>query len=147
MSDGDTSPVDARAAAAGAVLALAVIVPVSVMVAILDHTADDGSSTGAALGMAGLLLAYAAGGWRAGRLAPETPLTNGALAGLGAFVLWVPIRIAIWAVRDDPSPLVGGRDPVFDVGSVFGAVVLAAAFGILGALVAARRARSSDRSP
>lgn len=145
MSDGDTTPVDARAATAGALLALAVIVPVSVVVAVLDRTGDDGSPAGAALGMVGLLLAYAAGGWRAGRLAPETPLTNGALAGLGAFALWIPIRIAIWAVRDDPSALVGGHDPVFDVGSVFGAVVLAAAFGILGALVATRRARSSDR--
>lgn len=146
MSEHDGSPVDAGAATAGALVALAVIVPVSVVIAVLDRTAGgDGSSTAAAVGMVGLLCAYAAGGWRAGSLAPDAPLTNGALAGLGAFAMWIPIRIAIWAVRPGRAPLVGGTDPVFDVGSVFGAVVLASVVGILGALAAARRARTSGR--
>ncbi len=147
MTGSDTSPVDLRAAAAGAMLALAVIVPVSVVVAVLDHTGgDSGGSAAVAVGMLGLLFGYAAGGWRAGGLAPDAPLTNGALAGLGAFVLWIPIRIAIWAVRADHAPLVGGHDPVFDIGSVFGAVVLAAAVGIVGALIGSRRAGGADRT-
>lgn len=144
MTEGGGSPVDVGAAAAGALLALGVIVPVSVVIAVLDHAGGDGGSSGAAaIGMVGLLCAYAAGGWRSGSLAPDAPLTNGALAGLGAFALWIPIRIAIWAVRPDRAPLVGGTDPVFDVGSVFGAVVLASVVGILGALAAARKARRS----
>lgn len=144
--DDAAASVDVRAAGAGALLALAVIVPVSVVVAVLDHVGDGDHAAASLIGMVGLVGAYAAGGFRAGSLAPDAPLTNGALAGLGAFVLWVPIRIAIWAVRADNSPLVGGRDPVFDVGSVFGALVLAAAVGIVGALVGARRARhTADR--
>ena len=64
-----------------------------------------------------MLVSYAVGGFVAGHAAPDAALTNGTLAGLGAFVLWIPVRILIWVVRDEdkglftrPLPRCCGRD-------------------------------------
>ena len=85
--------------------------------------------------------AYLVAGIGAGRTAPDAPLSNGSLAGLGALVLWIPLRVLIWAVRDASNSLFTGDDPVLSPSRVFGQAVIAVAFGTIGALVAARRAR------
>jgi hypothetical protein len=65
-------------------------------------------------------------------------LSHGALAGLGAFVLWIPIRVVIWAVREDGRALFSGDDAALSPGQVFGQLVIASAIGMLAAVVAAR---------
>jgi hypothetical protein len=74
---------------------------------------------------------------------PDAPLTHGTLAGVGALVAWIPLRIAIWLVRDEDRGLFGGADPALRPGQLFGAVVIAAGLGLLGAYVAARRSTPS----
>jgi hypothetical protein len=90
-----------------------------------------------------ILVAYGIAGWIAGRARPDAPLTHGALAGLGAFVLWIPIRVAIWAVREDGKALFSGDDAALNPGQVFGQLVISAAIGMLAAVVAAHLSRRS----
>ena len=136
------------AVAVGAGIGLGVLVAVATVRAVLDRRVDDLDESGWTLPLFVLLVAgYFAAGWvaqrraaRAGR--PDSPFTHGALAGLGAFVAWVPIRVVIWLVRDERRGLVAGRDAALRPGQVFGALVIAAGIGLLGAFLAARRSRS-----
>jgi putative membrane protein (TIGR04086 family) len=131
-----------RAVIEGALLGAALILPITVAGALVDRAMDDfdDSSWPVTLFLL-VLVAYAVAGWWAGRQAGEAPLTNGALAGLGAFAAWVPLRVLIWLVRDDSKGLVSGDDAVFTAGGLLGNLVFAAALGMAGALVAGRRAR------
>jgi hypothetical protein len=134
--------IDGRAVLRGALLGLVVIVPIAVLYALLDRTIDDFDDSGwAPLFVVAIVLAYLVAGIGAGRIAFDAPLSNGALAGLGALALWLPLRVLIWAVRDASNGLLTGDDPVFGPSRILGQAVLAAAFGLLGALLAARRAR------
>ena len=58
------------------------------------------------------------------------------VAAISAFVLWIPIRILIWAIRDTSKGLFSGTDPVFTPGRILGQIVFAAAL---------RRLRRLDR--
>src|SRR5918999_598971 len=93
--------VEPAAVVRGAAAGLALIVPTTIIGALLDRSIDDfdDSAWRAALFVV-ILAAYFLSGWVAGRIA-QTPLSNGALAGLGAFVLWIPVRVVIWLVRDE----------------------------------------------
>ena len=85
------------------------------------------------------------GGWLAGRLAPQAFLTNGALAGVGAFVLWIPVRIVIWLVRDEHRGLLSGHSPALRPGQLFGHLVIAAGLGMLGGFLGSRPAARARR--
>ena len=85
------------------------------------------------------------GGWVAGRLVPDAFLTNGALAGVGAFVLWIPVRIVIWLVRDEHRGLFSGHSPALRPGQLFGHLVIAAALGMLGGFLGSRPAARARR--
>jgi hypothetical protein len=136
--------VDWPAIARGALLGLALIVPTTIVGAVLDRSIDDFEDSGWRVLLALLVvLAFVPAGAYAARLARDAPLTNGALAGLGAFVLWIPVRVLVWLTRDDNQGLVSGRDPVFRLGQVFGFLVISTALGMLGGFVASRR-RSRD---
>jgi hypothetical protein len=127
----------------GALLGAGLILLVSLAGALVDRAVDDfDDSAWPVTIFLGILVAYLAAGWGAGRQAVGSPLTNGALAGLGAFAVWVPVRTVIWAVRDDSRGLVAGDDAVFSLGGVFANLVFAAALGMVGALLGARQARS-----
>lgn len=159
MDAGETTTPDAAATAGrrpavawtavltGAGVGLAVLVVVATARAVLDRQVTDFDETGWTLPLFVLLVAgYVAAGWVAQRRAaaagvPDAPFTHGTLAGLGAFVLWIPLRILIWLVRDEHRGLVRGADAALRPGQVFGALVIAAGFGLLGAYVCARRAR------
>jgi hypothetical protein len=142
----ERSFVDGVGVLRGAIAGLVVIVPVTVVRALVSHRVHDFDHSAWAIPFFFLiLLAYGVAGWVAGRSMPTAPLSNGALAGLGSVVLWLPLRVIIWAIRNDHRGLFTGADPVMTVGQIFGALVLAAGFGILGALLAARRARSAER--
>lgn len=131
--------IDWRVVLRGALVGLAVIVPVTVLRVVLDREVSDFDDSGWIYPLFILiLLAYGAAGWVAGSARPDAPLTHGALAGLGAFVLWIPIRIVIWVVREDGRGLVSGDDAALRPGQVFGQLVIAAALAMLGAIIAAR---------
>jgi hypothetical protein len=135
------SSIDSRATVRGAVVGTALIVVITITGAIIDRSVDDFDDTGWPVTIfLAILAAYAVAGWWAGRVTTGGPLTTGALAGLGAFAVWVPVRILIWAVRDDSRGLFSGDDAVFSVGGVFANLVFAATLGMVGGLVGARRA-------
>jgi hypothetical protein len=123
----------------GALVGLGILVAMSVISALLDHYLDDFDNSGWIYPLfVGVLVGYAVGGFVAGRAAPDGPLTNGTLAGLGAFVLWVPVRIVIWAVRDEDKGLFAGHSAVLRPGQIFGHLVIASALGMLGGWLGAR---------
>jgi hypothetical protein len=151
MADGGapTPPVDTdgtlvvwRAVARGAAVTLILLVALSVAQAVVDHNVDNFDDTGWIYPFfVGILVAYAVGGWVAGRWAPDGALTNGALAALGGFVAWIPIRILIWAVRDEHKGLFSGHSPVLRPGQIFGHLVIASALGMFGGWLAGRVSR------
>jgi hypothetical protein len=139
--------VEWRAVGRGALLGLLVLVAVSVLEAILDRNIDTFRDSGWIYPLfVAILFGYALGGWQAGRLVPDSALTNGTLAGVGAFVLWIPVRIAIWLVRDENRGLFTGHSPALRPGQLFGHLVIAAALGMLGGFLGARSALRSAKS-
>src|SRR5262249_38937405 len=72
----------------GATAGLLFLVLASVIEAILDRNLDNFNDSGWIYPLFILILfGYTLGGFGAGRLAPDAGLSNGLLAGLGAFVL------------------------------------------------------------
>ncbi|MGZ8752626.1 MAG: hypothetical protein ACXW1S_06555 [Acidimicrobiia bacterium] len=131
-----------RAVLRGALLGLVVIVPVAVLYALLDRAVDDFENSGwAPLFALAIVVAYVVAGIGAGRIALDAPLSNGALAGLGALALWLPLRVLIWAMRDATNELFTGTEPVFSASRLLGQAALAAGLGALGAFFAARTTR------
>ena len=138
--------VDWRAVGRGALLGLLVLVAASVVEALLDRNIDTFRDSGWIYPLfVVILVGYALGGWQAGRHAPDAALTNGTLAGIGAFVLWVPVRILIWVVRDENRGLFTGHSPALKPGQILGHLVIAAALGMLGGYLGGRAA-ARDRS-
>ena len=115
--------------------------------AILDHFLDDFDDSGWIYPLfVGVLVGYAVGGFVAGRASPDGALTNGTLAGLGAFVLWIPVRILIWLVRDEDKGLFSGHSAVLRPGQIFGHLVIASALGMLGGWLGRARRRTRRRT-
>jgi hypothetical protein len=138
--------VEWRAVFRGALLGLLVLVATSVVEAVLDRNIDTFRDSGWIYPLfVAILFGYALGGWQAGRLVPDAALTNGLLAGLGAFVLWIPVRIAIWLVRDENRGLFSGHSPALRPGQILGHLIIAAALGMLGGWLGARSAVSSAK--
>jgi hypothetical protein len=140
-SDVDTrASIDWPAVARGALLGLALIIPVTIVGAVLDRWIDNFEDSGWRVLLALLIvIAFVPAGGYAARLARDAPLTNGALAGLGAFVVWLPVRVLIWLTRDDNQGLFSGHNPVFRPGQVFGFLVISTALGMFGGYLASRR--------
>jgi hypothetical protein len=137
--------IDWRVVVRGALVGLAIIVPVTVVRVVLDREVRDFDDSGWIYPLFVLILvAYLVGGAVAGRARPDTPLTHGLLAGAGVVVLWIPIRIVIWAVREDGRGLFSGDDAALGAGQLFGAFVIASGIGMVGGLLAARMQRRAD---
>jgi hypothetical protein len=137
--------VDWPAVARGALVGLALIIPITILDAILDRRIDDFEDSGWRVLIALLIMAaFIPAGAYAARFTPNTPLTNGALAGLGAFAVWIPFRVLIWLTRDDNRGLVSGNDPVLRPGQIFGFLVISTALGMVGGYLASRRQRTGD---
>ncbi len=129
----------------GALLGLALIIPITIVGALLDRAMDDFQDSGWRVLLALLIaLAFVPAGAYAARLARAAPLTNGALAGLGAFLVWLPLRLLIWVTRNDDQGLVSGHNPVFRPGQLFGFLVISTALGMLGGFLASRRWAHDD---
>jgi hypothetical protein len=134
----------------GAGVGLVVLIVVATTRAALDRRVSDFDESGWTLPLFVVLIAgYFAAGWVAQRRAAaagvaDAPFTHGTLAGIGAFVAWIPLRILIWLVRDERRGLIGGGDAALRPGQVLGALVIAAGLGLLGAFLAARSGRRTD---
>lgn len=137
----DERLVDGRAVLRGALLGLFVLVAASVVEALLDRNLDRFRDSGWIYPLfVVILFGYGLGGWQAGRLVPSGGLSNGALAGMGAFVLWVPVRIVIWLIRGEDRGLFTGHSPALRPGQLFGHLLIGAALGMLGGYLGARSA-------
>ena len=135
----EEGPVNRTAIVRGAAVGLALIIPITILGAVLDRALDDFEDSGWRVLLAVLIaVAYGVAGWVAGRMS-HYPLTNGALAGVCTFVVWIPVRIVIWLLRDEHRGLVSGSEPVLKLGQIFGQLVLATAIGMLGGFIADRR--------
>jgi hypothetical protein len=123
----------------GAVVGLSIIVPVTILRVVVDHEVAHPNTSAWVYPLFVLLLfGYAVGGYVAGTAAPDAPLTNGTVAGVGALVIWLPIRIVIWAVREDGRGLFSGHQAALPPGQLFGAFVIAAGLGLFGGFVSER---------
>lgn len=138
-----------RAALRGAVVGLAVIVPVTIVRAVVERHVTDFSDSGWVYPLSVLvLLAYLLAGWAAARAEPGRRFVVGALAGAGVVLLWLPVRVVIWAVRESGRGLLLGSGPALAPGQVLGALALGAALGVLGTLVVRQsRAEAPARAP
>jgi hypothetical protein len=136
---GEETLVQWRSVLTGALVGLIILVAFSVISALLDHYLDDFDDSGWIYPLfVGVLVGYAVAGFVAGRLSPDGAFTNGTLAGLGAFVLWIPVRILIWLVRDEDKGLFSGHAAVLRPGQIFGHLVIASALGMFGGWLGAR---------
>ena len=131
---------DRHAIARGAAFGLLLFVPLSAIRVVIDQNVSDFDHSGWAPVFAiALFVVYVVAGLVAARAAPDAPLSNGIVAAVGAFLLWIPIRILIWAIRDASQGLFSGTDPVFTPARILGQIVFAAAFGAFGGWIASRR--------
>ena len=123
------SRIDASAVGLGAVVTMAVGVPVATIGSVV---LDDGSDFVFFFAVVALL-GFLAGGFVAGSRQLETPMMHGALAALAGFAVAQAVAAVLQVVRDeDVSP----------VAIVFNAL-LAANIGLLGGWVAGRRTQGS----
>ena len=133
--------VDLHAVARGAAFGLLLFVPLSALRVVIDQNVADFDHSGwAPVFAVALFVVYVLAGLVAARAAVDAPLSNGIVAAVGAFLLWIPIRILIWAIRDASQGLFTGTDPVFTPARILGQIVFAAAFGAIGGWLVARRA-------
>jgi hypothetical protein len=141
------------AVVSGAVAGLGIVIVAAALHAILDHNVNDLDDSGWVLPLFVLvLLGYGLAGWVAqwtatSRASSGSPLTHGALAGIGVLALWFPIRVIIWIARAEDRGLFTGDDAALRPGQIFGHIVIAAGLGMLGAYVALRVARRGARTP
>jgi hypothetical protein len=123
----------------GAVVGLSVIVPVTILRVVVDHEVDNPNHSAWIYPLFVLLLVgYTVGGYVGGKAGADAPLTNGTLAGVGALVIWLPIRVVIWAAREDGRGLFSGHNAALPPGQLFGALVIAAGFGMVGGFLSER---------
>jgi putative membrane protein (TIGR04086 family) len=129
-----TSPslLDRRAVAAGAVLAIVVALPA----ALIGEAAADGEDDPSGLVLLCffvVFLAFVAGGWLAARRAPDAPYSNGAVAALAGFAVIQLGGVVANVVQDEPVRMA----------SIAFSALLATASGLVGSLIATRRAAPS----
>ena len=53
-------------------------------------------------------------------------------------MIWLPIRVVIWAAREDGRGLFSGHNAALPPGQLFGALVIAAGFGMVGGFLSER---------
>ena len=128
-----SSLLDGRAVVAGAVVALVVAVPTIVISSVADV---DPRSNAVFIPFLVYLAGLVAGGWRAGRVQPDAPLSNGGVAALAAYAA-LAVAASVIRVVSDRS---------LDVVSLAFNAFLAGSAGILGGLIASWR-RPAETGP
>jgi hypothetical protein len=118
--------VDARVVGAGALVTMAIGIPVATVGSVV---LDDGSDAVFAFAVLALI-GFVAGGFVAGSRAPDTPMLHGAAAAFAGFAVAQTVAAVLQVVRDEDLSAVA---------IVFNAL-LAASLGQLGGWLAGRRA-------
>ena len=141
MRTRDGVDIDAVAVGKGAVLGLLVIAPASLADLVLSAVEglDDGGLVFLLFSI--ILAAFFLAGHRAATQATGSPYTHGALAGLAAFALWIPLRVVTRALVGEQLLGREGDTALDVVEAVATAALLSMSFGIVGGLVASRRSR------
>ncbi|MDQ1466674.1 MAG: hypothetical protein QOH10_1089 [Actinomycetota bacterium] len=130
--------IDLTALRRGIVAGLVLIVPVSLAVALVNRDRRTGYGGWLFVAFVAILYAYATAGYGAARSRPDAPLAHGMLAGLGAFLVWLLVRLAV--------PLARGDRIGFGIVAVMINALFAVALGAAGGLFAARKGpTASDR--
>jgi hypothetical protein len=132
---------DLWAVGRGALLGLAVVAPASLADLALSSVKDVDEGWLVFTLFAVILGAFFLAGYKAATTAEGSPYTHGAVAGLAAFALWLPLRVATRALVGEQ--LLGREgDAAFKVvEAVVTAGLFAMSFGILGGFVGAVRNR------
>lgn len=132
---------DLGAVGRGALLGLAVVAPASLADLALSSMKDVDEGWLVFTLFAVILGAFFLAGYKAATTAEGSPYTHGAVAGLAAFALWLPLRVATRALVGEQ--LLGREgDAAFKVvEAVVTAGLFAMSFGILGGFVGAVRNR------
>ena len=123
--------IDLTALRRGVVAGAVVLVPVSVLGALLKHDRKSGNGTLLFFLFVAILYGYATAGYGAARTRPESPLSHGILAGLGALIVWFAVSVTVRLAR--------GEHLGFGVVAVVTNALFAVALGALGGLLAARK--------
>ncbi|HZB72233.1 MAG TPA: hypothetical protein VE395_08860 [Acidimicrobiales bacterium] len=126
------SLLDARAVGAGAVLAVVIALPAALVGEAAADGDDDPSGLVLLLFLV-VLLAFVAGGWLAARRAPDAPYSNGAVGALVGFAVIQLGGVVANVVQDESVR----------PASIAFSALLATASGLVGALIATRRAAPS----
>ena len=119
---------DRRAVAAGTLAALAIAAPAAILAQAVDSISDSGWE---AVFIPIVLAGFVVGGFVAARRGADLPLADGAVAAALAFAVVQLIGIVRRVIADDPLRW----------GAYLFNALLAACVGVLGAIVASRRAR------
>jgi hypothetical protein len=127
-----------RGAVAGSVL----VAVVSAVGLGLNHNVDNfDSSPWVPILAVAVLLAFVAAGFIGAR-GSRLPVSTGTLAGLGAYLIWLMVRLVIYLAREsNDKDLFGGHHPVFTVWNFIAWFVIAMVLGTIGARIGARHPR------
>jgi hypothetical protein len=115
----------------GIIGGLVVILPVSLIVALVSNDRRTGYGGWLFVAFLAILYGFATAGYGAARARPDAPLAHGMLAALGTFLIWLLVRIAV--------PLARGERLRFGIVDVVTYALFAVALGAAGGLFAARR--------
>jgi hypothetical protein len=123
----------------GAVAGTVVVAVTSAIGLLLDHNVDNfDSSPWVPILAVALLAAFVAAGF-VGARGSSVPVSTGSLAGLGAYLIWLVVRVLVYLARESADKdLFGGHHPVFTVWSLIAWFVIAMVLGTIGARIGAR---------
>jgi putative membrane protein (TIGR04086 family) len=131
VSDDARLVIDITALRRGIVAGSVLVLPVSLIGALLRHEHHHRNSGWLFVAFLLILYGFATAGYGAARTRPEAPLAHGMLAGLGAFLVWLIVSLVVRLAR--------GEHLGFGVVEVVSNALLAIALGAVGGLLAARR--------
>ena len=95
--------VDWPAVRAGALVAIAICLPIAIVANVLIEDDESGATT---VFFVAVLAGFAVGGWVAARRAVETPYSSAGVSGLVAFAAIEAVTIVSLALRDEPIEVV-----------------------------------------
>lgn len=113
----------------GAIIAVAICLPLSIIGTVVVDTDDRDPGNLAAAFYAAVLVGFAIGGWVAAQRAGDTPYSSGAVSALVAYAAIAVVSVLANVVRDD------GIDVIVLVANG----LLAYGAGLLGAVIVVRR--------
>ena len=88
---------------AGALVAIAICLPIAIVANVLIDDEESGATT---VFFVAVLAGFAVGGWVAAKRAIETPYSSAGISGLVAFAAIEVVAIVSLALRDEPIEIV-----------------------------------------